>query len=218
VINKVKSDMAALVLPTGVHVQIAGVADVQSESMSQLSLAMLIAVAIVYLVMIVSFGDAIAPLAIMFSLPLAIVGGIFGLLICHLPLDMPAMIGALMLIGIVVTNAIVLVKRVRAEEDKGLDRHAALLEAGGTRIRPILMTATATIMALVPLAAGMAEGALVSQSLAVVVIGGLTSSTFLTLLVVPVAYDLLEGGKHRVLGRLGLSAESPTADEPLPEV
>jgi multidrug efflux pump subunit AcrB len=200
VISAVKSKLAAAKLPQGVNVEVAGAAEMMSESFSQLGLAMLFAVGAVFLVMMIAFGDAAAPLAIMMSLPLAVVGGLVGLFVAGLPLDMPAMIGALMLIGIVVTNAIVLVDRVRTNIDKGMPRRDGLLEAGSTRMRPILMTAIATIMALVPLASGFAEGALISQSLAVIVIGGLTTSTLLTLVVVPVAYDLFEGAKDRILG------------------
>jgi HAE1 family hydrophobic/amphiphilic exporter-1 len=194
-----------------VKTETSGAAEQMNESFSQLGVAMLIAVGAVYLVMIIAFGEAIAPLAIMMSLPLAVVGGLIGLLISGLPLDIPAMIGSLMLIGIVVTNAIVLVDRVQQKRRAGMSRHDALLEAGSTRMRPILMTAVATIMALVPLASGFAEGALISQSLAVIVIGGLTTSTMLTLIVVPVAYDLLESAKERLIGRP--IAESELAPE-----
>ena len=172
-----------------------------NESFSQLGLAMLIAIGAVFLVMVIAFGEATAPLAILFSLPLAVVGGLLGLLIAGVPLDVPAMIGALMLIGIVVANAIVLIDRVQQRLAEGFARREALLDAGATRMRPILMTALSTIMALVPLAAGLAEGALISQSLAVIVIGGLTTSTLLTLIVVPVAYDVLEGARDRIFGR-----------------
>ena len=187
VIKAVEAKVATLKLPAGVTVETGGTAEQMNESFSQLGVAMLIAIGAVYLVMIIAFGEAVAPLAIMMSLPLAVVGGLVGLFLAGLPLDIPAMIGALMLIGIVVTNAIVLVDRVRQKERTGFARRDALLEAGSTRMRPILMTAVATIMALVPLASGFSEGALISQSLAVIVIGGLTTSTLLTLVVVPVA-------------------------------
>ena len=212
VISDVKKELAALDLPKGVDVEVAGQAEMMSESFSQLGLAMLFAIGAVYLVMVIAFGEAAAPLAIMMSLPLAVVGGLIGLFVAGVPLDMPAMVGALMLIGIVVTNAIVLVDRVRKNLENGEDRREALLEAGTTRMRPILMTAVATIMALIPLASGAAEGALISQSLAVIVIGGLTTSTLLTLLVVPVAYDLLEGAKDRMFSK-GKHAE-PMVVEP----
>jgi len=201
VIKAVTAKVATLDLPAGVKTETGGTAEQMNESFSQLGIAMLIAIGAVYLVLMIAFGEAVAPLAIMFSLPLAVVGGLIGLLITGLPLDIPAMIGALMLIGIVVTNAVVLVDRVRQKQRAGMDRHDSLLEAGSTRMRPILMTAIATIMALAPLASGFAEGALISQSLAVIVIGGLTTSTLLTLIVVPVAYDLLEGGKERIFGK-----------------
>jgi HAE1 family hydrophobic/amphiphilic exporter-1 len=198
VIADVQKELDNLALPTGVAVEVSGAAEQMNEAFSQLGMAMIIAVGAVFLVMIIAFGEAAAPLAILFSLPLAVVGGLVGLWIVGLPLDIPAMIGALMLIGIVVTNAIVLVDRVQQKRRAGIDRHTALVEAGATRMRPILMTAIATIMALVPLASGFAEGALISQSLAVIVIGGLTTSTMLTLIVVPVAYDLIEGAKDRL--------------------
>jgi HAE1 family hydrophobic/amphiphilic exporter-1 len=212
VIKAVQAKVATLKLPAGVTTETGGTAEQMNESFSQLGVAMLIAIGAVYLVMIIAFGEAVAPLAIMMSLPLAVVGGLFGLLIAGLPLDIPGMIGALMLIGIVVTNAIVLVDRVQQKQRAGFTRRDALLEAGSTRMRPILMTAVATIMALVPLASGFSEGALISQSLAVIVIGGLTTSTMLTLVVVPVAYDLLEGAKER-LARKGKHAEGEVAVE-----
>ncbi len=212
VIKRVQATVAGLKLPEGVTVETGGTAEQMNESFSQLGIAMLIAIGAVYLVMIIAFGEAVAPLAILMSLPLAVVGGLFGLLITDLPLDIPAMIGALMLIGIVVTNAIVLVDRVKQKQRAGFARRDALLEAGSTRMRPILMTAVATIMALAPLASGFAEGALISQSLAVVVIGGLTTSTLLTLVVVPVAYDLLEGAKDRIFGARDEEAEGEGTD------
>ena len=200
VISAVTAKVDALKLPKGVTTETGGTAEQMNESFSQLGIAMIIAIGAVYLVLMIAFGEAVAPLAIMFSLPLAVVGGLIGLLVTGLPLDIPAMIGALMLIGIVVTNAVVLVDRVRQKQRAGMARRDSLLEAGSTRMRPILMTAIATIMALAPLASGFAEGALISQSLAVIVIGGLTTSTLLTLIVVPVAYDLLEGAKERIFG------------------
>jgi HAE1 family hydrophobic/amphiphilic exporter-1 len=182
-------------------------------------MAMLVAVGAVYLVMVIAFGEATAPLAILFSLPLAAIGGIFGLYVVGLPLDMPAMIGALMLIGIVVTNAIVLVDRVQKNrKDRGMEMREALVEAGRIRMRPIIMTAIATVTALLPLAIGMSEGALISQSLAAMVIGGLTLSTALTLIVVPVAFEMLERLFHpesrpkRRAGRKA-DAELTPADE-----
>lgn len=178
-----------LELPSGVNVDFGGVTEQINESFTQLGLAMLAAVAIVYFVLVVTFGGALAPLAILFSLPFTIIGGLVALWIANEPLSVSAMIGALMLIGIVVTNAIVLIDRVINKEKEGLSTREALLEAGSTRLRPILMTALATIGALIPLAIGLEGGGLISKGLGVTVIGGLTSSTLLTLVIVPIVYE-----------------------------
>jgi HAE1 family hydrophobic/amphiphilic exporter-1 len=127
-------------------------------------------------------------------LPLAVVGSILGLVVTRTPVDFHSLIGALMLIGIVVTNAIVLIERVLQNKQKGMITREALLEAGSVRLRPIIMTAVTTIVAMLPLVLTEAEsGSMVTKSLAVVVIGGLTVSTLLTLVVVPVMYELLIG-------------------------
>lgn len=212
VISNIQSVIDGQKLPAGVEVEIGGVAQMMSESFTQLGMAMLIAIAAVYLVMMLTFGEAIAPLAIMFSLPLAVIGGLVGLFIAGIPLDMPAMIGALMLIGIVTTNAIMFLERVHQRMAEGYQRREALLDAGANRMRPILMTALTTIIALVPMASGIKSGALMSQSLAIVVVGGLTTSTVLTLIVVPVIYDLLEALKERVVGHIGGGEETVTSE------
>ena len=178
-------------LPNGVKVEFGGVTEQINESFTQLGMAMLAAVAIVYFVLVVTFGGALAPLAILFSLPFTIIGSLVALWIAKEPLSVSAMIGALMLIGIVVTNAIVLIDRAIHNEKDGLTTREALLEAGSTRLRPILMTALATIGALIPLAMGMegGGGGLISKGLGVTVIGGLVSSTLLTLVIVPIVYE-----------------------------
>ncbi|WP_026824599.1 efflux RND transporter permease subunit [Exiguobacterium marinum] len=176
-------------LPSGVTYDVGGVTEQIQESFTQLGLAMLAAIAIVYLVLVITFGGALTPFVVLFSLPYAIIGGLVALLITGETISVSALIGALMLIGIVVTNAIVLIDRVIHKEEAGLSTREALLEAAGTRLRPILMTALATIGALAPLALGLEGGALISKGLGVTVIGGLTSSTLLTLLIVPIVYE-----------------------------
>jgi hydrophobic/amphiphilic exporter-1 (mainly G- bacteria), HAE1 family len=150
------------------------------------------AVAIVYLLLVITFGGAITPFAIIFSLPFMLIGSLLGLYVAGETISASAMMGALMLIGIVVTNAIVLLDRVRHKEMEGLSVRDALLEAGGTRLRPILMTALATVGALLPLALGFeSSGGIISKGLGVTVIGGLISSTLLTLIIVPIVYEFL---------------------------
>lgn len=189
--------------PAGATWAVAGVSQQQTEAFGGLFIALGIAVALVYIVMVIAFGSLLEPFAILFSLPLASIGAFGALFVTHRAIGLPAMIGLLMLIGIVVTNAIVLIDRVNQNRTRGMDRHEALIEAGRNRVRPILMTALATILALIPLAAGLSEGSIIAAELGTVVIGGLLTSTFLTLLVVPVVYSLLEGAKGRLTGNKG---------------
>nr|WP_246879959.1 efflux RND transporter permease subunit [Bacillus suaedae] len=180
-----------LELPNGVTVGVAGVAADMEETFTQLGIAMVAAIAIVYFILVVTFREGVAPFAILFSLPFAVIGSFVGLLIAGETISVPVMMGLLMLIGIVVTNAIVLVDRIIHMERDGMGMREAVLEAGATRLRPILMTAIATIGALIPLAIGSGGGGLISKGLAITVIGGLTSSTLLTLLIVPIVYEVL---------------------------
>ncbi|WP_442604178.1 efflux RND transporter permease subunit [Paenibacillus sp. KN14-4R] len=194
-IAKVSSDLQKKVddiqKPGSIEVKFGGVTQQINETFTQLGLAMAAAVAVVYFVLVLTFGGALAPFAILFSLPFAIIGGLVALLIAGETLDVSGMMGALMLIGIVVTNAIVLIDRVRHKEQEGMSTREALLEAGATRLRPILMTALATIGALLPLAFGFESAGMISKGLAVTVIGGLISSTLLTLVIVPIVYEFL---------------------------
>lgn len=182
----------AMDLPEGVHVEFGGVTEQINETFTQLGLAMLAAIAIVYFVLVVTFGGGLAPFAILFSLPFTVIGALIGLLITGETLNVSSLMGALMLIGIVVTNAIVLIDRVIHKENEGMSTRDALLEAGSTRLRPILMTALATIGALLPLVFGWENSAgIISKGLGVTVIGGLISSTLLTLVIVPIVYEFL---------------------------
>lgn len=184
---------AELDLPAGVTTDHGGVTEQINESFTQLGLAMLAAIAIVYFVLVVTFGGALAPFSILFSLPFTVIGVLVALWITGEALSVNALIGVLMLIGIVVTNAIVLIDRVIHMEKAGLSTREALLEGGVTRLRPILMTALATIGALIPLAIGVegGGGGLISQGLGITVIGGLISSTLLTLVIVPIVYEVV---------------------------
>lgn len=177
--------------PATVEIETGGVTEQINETFTQLGLAMAAAVAIVYLVLVLTFGGALAPFAVMFSLPFAVIGGLFALWAADETLSVSALMGALMLVGIVVTNAIVLIDRVIHKEREGLSTREAMLEAAGTRLRPILMTAIATIGALLPLVFEMEGAGIISRGLGVTVIGGLLSSTLLTLFIVPIVYETL---------------------------
>jgi len=185
-------------LPAGASVEVGGASADQSDAFRQLGLALLVAVAIVYVVMVATFKSLIQPAILLVSVPFAATGAVVALLLSGTPLGVPALIGLLMLIGIVVTNAIVLIDLVNHYRDQGQSVQDALLNGARQRLRPILMTAVATIMALTPMAIGLTGGGLfISQPLAIVVIGGLISSTLLTLVLVPVLYELFERLKQR---------------------
>ncbi|MED4400067.1 efflux RND transporter permease subunit [Metabacillus fastidiosus] len=191
VTSEVTKEMDKLELSKGVTLDVAGVAADMNETFTKLGLAMVAAVAIVYFILVVTFREGVAPFAILFSLPFAVIGTFVGLLIAGETISVSVMMGVLMLIGIVVTNAIVLVDRIIYMEKDGLTIREAILEAGSTRLRPILMTAIATVGALIPLAVGSGSSGLISKGLGITVIGGLTSSTLLTLIIVPLVYELL---------------------------
>lgn len=165
----------------------------QTQGFAQAAQGILISIVVVYLVMVLTFRSFIHPFTILFSLPLAIIGAAVALWITDRVVGISVLVGLMMLVGIVVTNAIVLMYRVQSNRKKrGMTAHEALVEGGRTRLRPILMTAIAAMLALVPLALGLTEGAIIASELATVVIGGLFSSTLLTLLVVPVMYSLFD--------------------------
>ncbi|MDR1387416.1 MAG: efflux RND transporter permease subunit, partial [Propionibacteriaceae bacterium] len=176
-------------LPAGVRVEVGGLAALQSQTFSDLGLALLVAIAIVFIVMVATFGSLLQPFILLISIPLAATGALVALLLTGTPLGAPALIGALMLVGVVVSNAIVLIDLINQYRRRGRPLEEAMVEGARKRLRPILMTAAATIFALTPMAIGLSgNGSFLSQPLALVVIGGLISSTLLTLIVVPVLY------------------------------
>lgn len=194
----ITAKLEAIELPAGVTATIGGAAADQAESFEQLGFALLAAIAIVYVVMVATFGSLIQPLLLLVSIPFAATGALGLLLLTDTPLGVPALIGMLMLIGIVVTNAIVLIDLVNQYRKQGRSVEDSLISGARQRLRPILMTALATIFALTPMAIGLTgDSGFISQPLAIVVIGGLFSSTLLTLLLVPTLYWLVEGRKER---------------------
>jgi HAE1 family hydrophobic/amphiphilic exporter-1 len=194
-------------LPTGVTASLGGVTKSQADSFAQLGQALLAAIAIVFIVMVATFSSIRQPLILLISIPFAATGALGLLLITDTPLGVSALIGMLLLVGIVVTNAIVLIDLINQYRREGKPLGEAIMDGARQRLRPILMTALATIFALTPMALGVTGGGgFISQPLAIVVIGGLFSSTVLTLVIVPVLYSLVEGGKDRKAARAAKKA------------
>ncbi|GAA4167388.1 efflux RND transporter permease subunit [Gryllotalpicola koreensis] len=207
----VNAALAAVKLPTGATATLGGVQQSQSQAFSQLGLALLAAILIVYIVMVATFKSLRQPLLLLVSVPFAATGAILLQLVSGVPLGVASLIGVLMLIGIVVTNAIVLVDLVNQYRERGMSVPEAVAHGASRRLRPILMTALATIFALTPMAIGLTgRGSFISQPLAIVVIGGLVSSTVLTLVVLPTLYNLVEGARERRLARRSARAAAAT--------
>ncbi|MFI1720000.1 efflux RND transporter permease subunit [Streptomyces sp. NPDC020489] len=213
------SRLDALKLPAGATAEIGGVTSDQDSAFKNLGLAMLAAIAIVFMLLVATFRSLAQPLILLVSIPFAATGAIGLLILTDTPMGVPAMIGMLMLIGIVVTNAIVLIDLINQYRRQGYSTVDAVIEGGRHRLRPILMTALATIFALLPMALGVTgEGGFIAQPLAVVVIGGLITSTLLTLLLVPTLYTMLELRKERRAKKRAAKrekkAEVPAQPEP----
>ncbi|WIB11891.1 efflux RND transporter permease subunit [Curtobacterium sp. MCPF17_052] len=207
-VQSVTTAVDELDLPRGATASIGGVAASQSSAFSQLGLALVVAVLIVYVIMVATFRSLLQPLMLLVSVPFAFTGALLLQIISGVPLGVASLIGLLMLIGIVVTNAIVLIDLVNQYRRRGLRVRDALLEGATRRLRPILMTATATIFALLPMAIGLTgKSGFISQPLALVVIGGLVSSTLLTLVVLPALYALVEGARERRAERKSARAQ-----------
>ncbi len=205
--SDVQQRINKLSLPSGAKASLGGVASSQSDTFRNLGIAVLVAILLVYCIMVATFRSLMQPLLLLVSIPFAATGSLLLLLITNTPLGATGLIGFLMLVGIVVTNAIVLLDLVRQQREKGLDARMAMIEGGRRRLRPILMTAIATILALMPMALGIfgGSGGFISQPLALVVIGGLTTSTLLTLVLVPTLYVIVEGMRGR--------SDTPPAEE-----
>jgi HAE1 family hydrophobic/amphiphilic exporter-1 len=191
--NRATADLQAVHLPAGVKLDTGGTSDDINSSFQSMFEAIGVAIGLVFIILVAFFRSVVTPFVILASMPLALIGGIAGLVVTHNALGLPALLGVLMVFGVVVSNAILLIDFTERARER-LPVREALLLAGGARLRPILMTAVATVVALLPVAAGISTsggGGLISQSLAVVVEGGLITSTVFTLVVIPVLYSLL---------------------------
>jgi HAE1 family hydrophobic/amphiphilic exporter-1 len=172
------------------------------ESFQSLALALLLAIVLVYAVMAIQYESFFVPFVIMFSVPTCFIGVVAALALTGRTLNVVSFIGVIMLVGIAVSNAIVLVDYIKKLRDRGLERNQAIAEAGAVRLRPVLMTALATILALLPLSLGLGEGGEMQAPLATVVTGGQLVSTVITLVLVPVVYTILDDWGIRLRNRL----------------
>ncbi len=196
--NELKKKLKELDVPEGYSVEMAGEDETINDAMEQLTLMLIVAVAFIYLIMVAQFQSLLSPFIIMFTIPLAFTGGFLGLYLTGSEFSVIAMVGFVMLAGIIVNNGIVLVDYVNQLRERGMSKKEAIIESGRTRLRPILMTALTTILAMSTMAMGMGMGADMVQPMAIVTIGGLVYGTLLTLFVVPCIYDLFHREKSMV--------------------
>jgi HAE1 family hydrophobic/amphiphilic exporter-1 len=204
-LNSVMTDIQASIdqmnLPAGYEITFGGENEEMMESFASLAVALLLAIILVYAVMAVQYESFFNPFVIMFSIPTCIIGVVFGLLLTGRSFSITAFIGVIMLVGIAVANAIVYVDYLKRLRERGMERDEAIAEAGRVRLRPILMTAFTTILAMLPMAIGLGEGAELIAPLATVVIGGLLASTLITLVLVPVVYSIFDDWGQKISAR-----------------
>ena len=202
-ISRIKTELIPeLNMPPGYNYKMIGQADTMARSFAEIYKAVILAIIIVYMVLAAQFESFSQPLIIMVSLPFAVIGAVLGLLVAGQTANMMSMIGFTMLLGLVTKNAILLIDYANQQREKGKNLKEAVLEACSLRLRPIMMTTLSTILGMMPIALGIGAGAELRQSMGVVLVGGLTTSTLLTLVVVPLIYLLAEGWKeNRAAGK-----------------
>ncbi len=196
--NKVKSKLDKIDMPEGYSASMEGEDETINESMSQLGLMLVLAVIFIYLIMVAQFQSLLSPFIIMFSIPLAFTGGFIALFITGNELGIISMLGFIMLAGLIVNNGIVLIDYINQARRQGMKKHDAIIDAGKTRVRPILMTAMTTILAMVTSAIGIGGGSDMIKPMAITIIGGLVYGTILTLIVIPCIYDAFNREKNMV--------------------
>jgi HAE1 family hydrophobic/amphiphilic exporter-1 len=215
----IQSRLEKMRLPAGVHYTIGGDAESQAEVFGQIFSALGLAVLLMYLILVVQFGSFIDPVAILMSLPLSLIGVMVSLAITGMTINIMSLIGVILLMGIVAKNAILLIDFAKwAREERGLPLREALIEAGSIRLRPILMTTFALIAGMIPVALGRGEGAQFRAPLGVAVIGGVITSTFLTLLVIPTGYEILDEWRQKLSRLVGMTPKQMTGEHPIPAI
>lgn len=196
--NEIQIELDKIDLPEGYSIEMAGEDEMIADAMNQLYLMLLLAVIFIYLVMVAQFQSLLSPFIIMFTIPLAFTGGLFALYFTGNEVSVVAMIGFVMLAGIIVNNGIVMVDFINQLRRGGMEKKDAIIESGKTRLRPILMTALTTILSMSTMAVGLGEGSEMMQPMAIVTVGGLLYGTLLTLIVVPCIYDAFNRNKSMV--------------------
>ena len=213
----IQSRLDRMRLPAGVRYTIGGDAESQAEVFGQIFSALGLAVLLMYLILVVQFGSFVDPIAILLSLPLSLIGVLLSLAISGMTINIMSLIGVILLMGIVAKNAILLIDFAKwSREERGTPLREALIEAGAIRLRPILMTTFALIAGMIPVAIGRGEGAQFRAPLGVAVIGGVITSTFLTLLVIPTGYEILDEWRRWFASKVGMTPKQMTAEHPIP--
>jgi hydrophobic/amphiphilic exporter-1 (mainly G- bacteria), HAE1 family len=207
VVNDITTRVGSTVkLPPGYSLSQGGETEQSNEIFLQMFISLGVAIMLMYFVLVVQFGSFLEPLAILLSLPLSLIGVVMGLLVTGGTLNIMSMIGVLLLMGIVAKNAILLIDFAKWSEEAGIERREALIQAGRVRLRPILMTTFALIAGMIPVALGSGEGGDFRAPLGIAVIGGVITSTFLTLLVIPTVYEILADGRDWLAKRFAGSS------------
>jgi HAE1 family hydrophobic/amphiphilic exporter-1 len=207
VVNDIMAKVSANVeLPAGYTLSQGGETESSTEIFTNMFIALGVAVMLMYFVLVVQFGSFLEPLAILLSLPLSLIGVVLGLIVTGGTLNIMSMIGVLLLMGIVAKNAILLIDFAKWSEEAGMERRAALIQAGRVRLRPILMTTFALIAGMIPVALGAGEGGDFRAPLGIAVIGGVMTSTFLTLLVIPTVYEIMADSRDWVTSKFSRPA------------
>lgn len=212
--QEIRTKTAGIDLPEGYSISFGGANRQMQESFSGLLTALILAIVMVYVVMVVQYESFFDPFIIMFTMPTAISGAILSLFITGKSLSVSSFLGIIMLMGIVVANAIVLIDYLKQLRDRGMEKNEAIIEAGRVRLRPILMTSFSTILAMLPLAAGLGEDASTMAPMATVVVGGLLVSTVLTLVLVPVVYSIFDDWRSKVMGRFSGNKDELVPSDP----
>jgi hydrophobic/amphiphilic exporter-1 (mainly G- bacteria), HAE1 family len=205
VLTDINARLAGVELPPGYVIRQGGESEDQAEVFGQIFSSLGLAVLLMYFVLVVQFGSFLDPLAIMLSLPLSLIGVMLALLLTNNTINIMSMIGVILLMGIVAKNAILLIDFAKWSEEQGMGRRLAIIEAGRVRLRPILMTTFALIAGMLPIAIGSGEGSQFRAPMGVAVIGGVITSTVLTLLVIPTVYEIMDSWRARISRLFGLN-------------